>query len=92
MNHSIVRRILAAMSVLCLFAAQAVAEMEYWIGYKENKGKGYALKRGFEYIGNNLAEEVDYIVTADSDGQHKVTDIKKCIDALEQVLAVLQSA
>ncbi len=45
------------------------------IGYKENKGKGFALKRGFEYIGNNLSEEVDYIVTADSDGQHAIEDI-----------------
>ena len=47
------------------------------IGYKENKGKGYALKRGFEYIGNNLADEVDYIVTADSDGQHAIEDIER---------------
>ena len=47
------------------------------IGYKENKGKGFALKRGFEYIGNNLAEEVDYIVTADSDGQHAIEDIER---------------
>ena len=47
------------------------------IGYKDNKGKGYALKRGFEYIGNNLADEVDYIVTADSDGQHAIEDIER---------------
>ena len=47
------------------------------IGYKDNKGKGFALKRGFEYIGNNLAEEVDYIVTADSDGQHALEDIER---------------
>lgn len=47
------------------------------IGYKENKGKGYALKRGFEYIGNNMADEVDYIVTADSDGQHAIEDIER---------------
>lgn len=47
------------------------------IGYKANKGKGYALKRGFEYIGNNLSEEVDYIVTADSDGQHALEDIER---------------
>lgn len=47
------------------------------IGYKDNKGKGYALKRGFEYIGNNLSEEVDYIVTADSDGQHALEDIER---------------
>lgn len=47
------------------------------IGYPENKGKGYALKRGFEYIGKNLSEEVDYIVTADSDGQHALEDIER---------------
>lgn len=47
------------------------------IGYKDNKGKGYALKRGFEYIGNNLCDEVDYIVTADSDGQHAIEDIER---------------
>ena len=47
------------------------------IGYKDDKGKGYALKRGFEYIGNNLADEVDYIVTADSDGQHAIEDIER---------------
>ena len=47
------------------------------IGYQTNKGKGYALKRGFEYIGNNLSDEVDYIVTADSDGQHAIEDIER---------------
>ena len=47
------------------------------IGYPDNKGKGYALKRGFEYIGKYLAEEVDYIVTADSDGQHALEDIER---------------
>ncbi|MBP5596423.1 MAG: glycosyltransferase family 2 protein, partial [Pseudobutyrivibrio sp.] len=47
------------------------------IGYQVNKGKGFALKRGFEYIGNNLADEVDYIVTADSDGQHAIEDIER---------------
>ena len=54
--------------------AEAFADV---IGYKENKGKGFALKRGFEYIGNNLADEVDYIVTADSDGQHAIEDIER---------------
>ena len=54
--------------------ARAFADV---IGYKDNKGKGYALKRGFEYIGNNLADEVDYIVTADSDGQHAIEDIER---------------
>ena len=54
--------------------AKAFADV---IGYKDNKGKGYALKRGFEYIGNNLADEVDFIVTADSDGQHAIEDIER---------------
>ena len=47
------------------------------VGYQTNKGKGFALKRGFEYIGNNLSDEVDYIVTADSDGQHALEDIER---------------
>lgn len=47
------------------------------IGYQVNKGKGFALKRGFEYIGNNLSDEVDFVVTADSDGQHAIEDIER---------------
>ena len=47
------------------------------IEYKENKGKGYALKKGLDYIKNNYKECV--IVTMDSDGQHLVKDaIKLC--------------
>lgn len=47
------------------------------IEYKENKGKGYALKKGLEFIKNNYKECV--IVTMDSDGQHLVKDaIKLC--------------
>lgn len=53
------------------------SEYAHIVGYKINKGKGFALKRGFEYIGNNLADEVDYIVTADSDGQHAIEDIER---------------
>lgn len=42
----------------------------------ENRGKGRALKTGFEYIQKHFGE--DYIVTTmDSDGQHKVNDAKK---------------
>ncbi len=45
-----------------------------------NKGKGRALKDAFEFLlsDNSLVG----CVTADSDGQHSVNDIKKCIDAL----------
>lgn len=49
----------------------------YYVTYNSNKGKGYALKRGFEFIGNNLADEVSYIVTADADGQHAIDDIER---------------
>lgn len=49
----------------------------YFVSYNTNKGKGYALKRGFEFIGNNLADTVDYVVTADADGQHAIEDIER---------------
>ena len=48
------------------------------ISYKENKGKGYALKEGLKYIKDNYN---DYIVaTMDCDGQHKITDAIKLCD------------
>ena len=40
-----------------------------------NKGKGAALKTAFTYIKNLNTDGI--IVTADSDGQHKVSDIVK---------------
>lgn len=44
-----------------------------------NLGKGRALKTGFNYI---LTEKpsVEFVVTADSDGQHKTLDMLKLID------------
>ena len=54
-----------------------VKDKVYYVTYNHNKGKGYALKRGFEFIGNNLADTVDYIVTADADGQHAIDDIER---------------
>lgn len=49
--------------------------------HEVNRGKGRALKTAFEYLTKD--EEVVGCVTADSDGQHSVTDIMKCIDALK---------
>lgn len=51
------------------------------VGYEKNHGKGYALRYGFEYI---LQHENDCIgvITADADGQHTLTDVKKLADAL----------
>lgn len=44
------------------------------ISYTPNRGKGYAIRRSFEY-----AKEIgyDYVLTIDSDGQHYASDIAK---------------
>ena len=49
--------------------------------YPDNRGKGYALRHGLRYI---LDEGSDcrFIITADSDGQHKVEDILRMSLAL----------
>lgn len=60
--------------------------------HSENKGKGEALKTGFNYIYSNC--EPDKVVCADSDGQHHVDDIIRLADAIddkqEMVLGVRQ--
>lgn len=49
--------------------------------HDHNKGKGRALKTAFEYIAK---EDVDSIVvTVDADGQHDISSIKKCVNAVE---------
>lgn len=49
--------------------------------HAENLGKGRALKDAFNYLLNE--GDVDGCVTVDSDGQHGVEDIKKCMEAFE---------
>ncbi len=44
-----------------------------FLEHNVNKGKGQALKTGFEYIKNNI--ECIGVVTADADGQHLIEDI-----------------
>jgi len=51
------------------------------ISYKENKGKGHALKTGLKYIKDNFKEPY-IVVTMDSDGQHTIKDAKKIIKEL----------
>ncbi|SFQ14369.1 Glycosyltransferase involved in cell wall bisynthesis [Butyrivibrio proteoclasticus] len=46
-----------------------------------NMGKGRALKTAFNYCLNEY-EDLAGVITADSDGQHTVSDIKKCKGAL----------
>lgn len=43
-----------------------------YLSYKENHGKGYALKTGLNYINDNYKNVV--VITMDSDGQHTVKD------------------
>ncbi len=55
----------------------------YVIGYKENQGKGSALKTAFSYIQKRYKEEA-IIVTADADGQHQVKDIIAVAEDVKQ--------
>ena len=43
------------------------------ISYEQNKGKGYAIRKGFEAA---LSNGFDYAITIDSDGQHYPEDIE----------------
>ncbi len=53
------------------------------IHHKTNKGKGRAIKTGFEYITKNYKNYLG-VITADCDGQHTVSDIKKCAYRLKK--------
>ena len=46
-----------------------------------NMGKGRALKTAFNYCLGTYKDLIG-VVTADSDGQHAVSDIRKCMQAL----------
>lgn len=54
------------------------------MSYEKNKGKGYALKTGLEYIRENYKEYI--VITMDSDGQHSVKDAIKLGDYAEKHL------
>jgi len=47
------------------------------VNHEVNKGKGQALKTGFEYILNNIPNSLG-VVTVDADGQHTVKDTLNC--------------
>ena len=53
------------------------------IGYEKNRGKGDALKYGFEYCLNNL-KDYKAVITADGDGQHRIDDIVKVHERIEK--------
>lgn len=51
--------------------------------HSQNLGKGAALKTGFRYFIDNLPA-VSGIATLDSDGQHTVADLQKCVALFAQ--------
>ena len=51
----------------------------YIISYKQNHGKGYALKTGLAYIAHNF-DSPFIVVTLDSDGQHTVPDVLNVVE------------
>jgi glycosyltransferase involved in cell wall biosynthesis len=50
------------------------------VSYRQNKGKGYALKKGFEKA---REEGFQYAITLDSDGQHYARDIQAFVKKIE---------
>lgn len=51
------------------------------VSYKVNRGKGYALRKGFDQA---LAMGFKYAITIDADGQHFADDIPVFIEKLEE--------
>lgn len=53
--------------------------------HEVNRGKGRALKTGFEYILKTYSEtDIAGIITADADGQHSAEDTFKCAEKLSK--------
>lgn len=53
------------------------------ISYMPNRGKGYAMKTGFEYIKEHFPEG-GVVVTIDADGQHKVEDALRLCQRVDE--------
>lgn len=51
------------------------------VSYPVNKGKGYALRQGFKYL---QGSDVKYVITIDSDGQHKPSDLIHFIENIDK--------
>lgn len=64
------------------FIFSKLEEAGYTVLHHEvNKGKGAALKTGFQYVLDN-AKDIKGIITVDSDGQHLSVDTKKVAETL----------
>ncbi len=55
--------------------------------HPENRGKGAALKTGFQYFLDNNGEEFCGVVTADADGQHNINNILEVAREMEKNLS-----
>ena len=53
-----------------------------FISYRDNVGKGWALRKGFSYA---IEQGYEYAITIDSDGQHFAKDLPAFIDRLGSV-------
>jgi len=56
-----------------------IKDKVHLISYTPNMGKGYALKTGIKYIKDKYKKDY-FIITMDSDGQHKIGDAIKLLD------------
>lgn len=60
-----------------------VKDKAQYIEYKQNQGKGAALKEGYRNI-TKLFPEAKYVITADGDGQHAIKDIVHMSELLRE--------
>jgi glycosyltransferase involved in cell wall biosynthesis len=51
------------------------------VSYSPNRGKGYALRKGFQKA---IEHGYDYVISIDSDGQHFVKDLTAFLEKLEK--------
>lgn len=54
------------------------------LSYEHNQGKGHALKFGLRYIQKNYPT-TSGVVTADGDGQHSITDIRRMLAQIPEL-------
>ena len=64
-----------------VFAALASVECCIVLHHPYNMGKGCALKTGFHHL-SETKKDIKYIITADADGQHVLSDVKKVLEAV----------
>lgn len=64
-------------SILSSFTSDQIAVVQY----PTNRGKGYAIRKGFAYA---RQQHYEYALTMDADGQHTADDISKFVEAILQ--------